>query len=99
MKIHEEFVKHNLNTNNDLSIMLNILMDLMINYKLVLNASATLWILQYSYLEKQVQYSDELFVLRVIRFMSENIAFRVNIPCIDLILHMLINCEKSRALA
>ena len=95
-RIHEEFKQRNLHVCNDLSVVLNVLMDMMMNYGFVLNANVTLWILQYSYLEKNMQYSDELFILRVVRFMSKTIAFRVNIPSIDLIFSMLNNDRKSR---
>ena len=96
IRIYDDFKKNDMHSSNNLSVILKIMIDLMITYRMVPNANVTMWMLQYSYLEKQLQHSEEIFILRIVRFMSEIPAFRVNLPCIDVLLLMLNHHEKAR---
>ena len=80
---------------------IQIIINIMIKHKIVIIADITLWLVQYTYLEKHMCFftpPQTTFLFCVLQYICDQIPFRVNNPSVDVALKMLEKHEAQRIL-
>ena len=80
---------------------IRIIINIMIKHKIVIIADITLWLVQYTYLERHMCLftpPHATFLFHVLQYIYEQIPFRVNNPSVDIALQMLEKHEAQRTL-